>query len=123
MENTLENKAKFFAQYWGQKVLSGDSETIHTLNTGDMAFGIGKNWLELTPLSKITDGDAIEVGYYQGFKRSIRENAKDCINEFIKGDFKLDYDSIDYLRSKGYALPWMGLSVETLVEYGWIKLT
>jgi hypothetical protein len=28
----------------------------------------------------------------------------------------------DYLRSKGYALPWMGLSVDELVEYGWVKL-
>jgi hypothetical protein len=28
----------------------------------------------------------------------------------------------DYLRSKGYALPWMGLSVEEMVEAGWIKL-
>lgn len=30
---------------------------------------------------------------------------------------------VDYLRSKGYALPWMGLSVEEMVEAGWIKLT
>lgn len=29
---------------------------------------------------------------------------------------------IDYLRSKGYALPWMGLSVEQQIEFGWIKL-
>ena len=28
----------------------------------------------------------------------------------------------DYLRSKGYALPYMGLSVEKQIEYGWIKL-
>ena len=30
--------------------------------------------------------------------------------------------SLDYLRSKGYAVPYMDLSVEDLVEYGWIKL-
>lgn len=29
---------------------------------------------------------------------------------------------VDYLRSKGYALPYMGLSVKKMVEYGWIKL-
>lgn len=29
---------------------------------------------------------------------------------------------IDYLRSNGYCLPWMGLSVEQLQEYGWIQL-
>lgn len=28
----------------------------------------------------------------------------------------------DYLRSKGYALPWLGLSVEQQIEYGWIKI-
>ena len=31
--------------------------------------------------------------------------------------------TIDFLRSKGYVLPFMGLSVETLIEYGWVKLT
>lgn len=30
--------------------------------------------------------------------------------------------AIDYLRSKGYTLPWMGLTVEEMVEAGWIKL-
>lgn len=39
-----------------------------------------------------------------------------------------DYDCnrilnvMDYLRSKGYAVPWMDLSVDDLVEYGWITL-
>ena len=30
--------------------------------------------------------------------------------------------SLDYLRSKGYAPPYMDLSVEDLVEYGLVKL-
>lgn len=30
--------------------------------------------------------------------------------------------AIDFLRSRGYALPWMGISVETLIEWGWVKL-
>ncbi|MDV3490968.1 hypothetical protein CMV03_07160 [Elizabethkingia anophelis] len=29
---------------------------------------------------------------------------------------------IDYLRSRGYALPWMEISVQKLIEYGWVKL-
>lgn len=28
----------------------------------------------------------------------------------------------DFLRSRGYVLPWMGLSVDEMVEAGWIKL-
>jgi hypothetical protein len=27
----------------------------------------------------------------------------------------------DFLRSRGYALPWMGLSIEEMVNSGWIK--
>jgi hypothetical protein len=38
------------------------------------------------------------------------------------GTKKIGSKECDYLRSKGYALPWMDLSVEDLVEYGWIKL-
>lgn len=29
---------------------------------------------------------------------------------------------IDFLRSRGYALPWMGISVEEMVKAGWVKL-
>lgn len=29
---------------------------------------------------------------------------------------------LDYLRSQGFAMEWMGLSVSKLVSYGWIKL-
>lgn len=32
------------------------------------------------------------------------------------------YAGTDYLRSKGYALPYMDLSVKDLQDYGWIKL-
>jgi len=28
----------------------------------------------------------------------------------------------DYLRSKGYAVDWMGLTVNQMINYGWIKL-
>jgi hypothetical protein len=38
------------------------------------------------------------------------------------GTKKIGSKECDYLRSKGYALHWMDLSVEDLVEYGWIKL-
>jgi hypothetical protein len=41
---------------------------------------------------------------------------------YLPDSIKFIYAS-DYLRSKGYALPWMGLSVEDMVEAGWIKLT
>lgn len=65
-----------------------------------------KNWLlYLKPVSQISDEDAINLGY--GYASHLKSN--------------LDRN-IDQLRNLGYALPWMDLSVEDLVEYGWVKL-
>ncbi|TXG86457.1 MAG: hypothetical protein E6R13_00550 [Spirochaetes bacterium] len=106
-ENTLENKRKFFAQYWGQKIL------LHVIDVDDILLLLNneidndiKNWLlYLKPVSQISDEDAINLGY--GYASHLKSN--------------LDRN-IDQLRNLGYALPWMDLSVEDLVEYGWVKL-
>lgn len=66
MKNTNENKAKFFALYYGQKVKSSclpeqkepttiDHETFHIFHL--VINGI----LLLKPISKLTDEDAIEL--------------------------------------------------------------
>src|SRR5690606_10814141 len=65
MENALENKAKFFAQYWGQKVMrckTFNATTGHGLsglmNVDVNSEIIKENWfLELKPLSSISDED------------------------------------------------------------------
>lgn len=149
--NTLENKAKFFAQYWGQTVFFSmlfgtivrcESYYLHKDNIQET------DYLLLKPLSFITDEDAYYVGasvncwswaerktdwfkdeemkethvefgkmfalaigkpYGHGHSHPFANNSTDILHGF------------DYLRSKGYALPWMGLSVETLIEYGWVK--
>lgn len=48
----------------------------------------------------------------------VKLSDEDKDEQFVFNTSKL----VDYLRSKGYALPWMGLSVEEMVEAGWIKL-
>lgn len=139
MENTLENKSKFFAQYWGQQVMSWSGDTSsHMFNIiGKSNFPIRKgDYLELTQLSQITDEDAFVLGRHQV------ENSQKYISGYVKEkdnfgiwvllltkeggtEFYLDTKtpfSVDYLRSKGYALPFMGLSVEQLIEYGWVKI-
>jgi len=150
-EINLENKAKLFAQYWGQNVAG---------MTCDMGgWTVGKrndfDYLELNTLSSISDEDAIEVAHIL------------TSNKYTSSDFKIfhsgsnhnppyisvDYRSVDFqykcafqiylssnmiyanisnsviwdyvvsfLRSKGYALPWMGLSVDEMIKAGWIKL-
>lgn len=151
MENTLENKAKFFVQYWDQNIIKvnmpmwGDeSRIIDSITLESDSFKLF--FLELTPLSQISDEDAIEVA------RILFGDSNDFAIEFnaagitsvspyglpcysytidINWSGEISYErasalklliAYDYLRSKGYALSWMGLSVEKLVEYKWLKL-
>ena len=140
MENTVENKSRFFAQYWGQKILirNHKSEQYDDMITCSLTNWSG--WensmlLELKPLSAISDEDKKEIakllGYtgnnikveyeengYRGFMLTAFNGSKKFIllNELpiIVGD---------YLRSKEYALPFHDLTVQQQIEYGWIKLT
>ena len=153
-ENTLENKTKFFAQYWGQHLIimdyflrKIDHVTLYEIEADDI--------LQLKPISKISDEYAIEVAKIvspslflssgNDNKHFIDKSEKDWISvkhkrKIFSVDIDLDgyvyeyhedegytrpsksYAGTDYLRSKGYALPWMDLSVEDLQNYGWIKL-
>lgn len=169
MENTLENKAKFFAQYWGQEVLNHPEQSPTTLE--EVVEGICKNeiindyknsFLELTPLSQITDEDACHIAmllvdwsasssrltpqnitvrgridgdhvwdelvmkFTGSFKYTVRYRGGDFMtwidsNGRCKWNTSNHQQVYDYLRSKGYALPWLDTTVEQLIEYGWIK--
>ena len=150
-QNTLENKAKFFAQYWGQKVFKYTREgSLLTEGIGNVLFipeskAMSFSYLELKPLSQISDedvirgimltynktyedlGDILEVKHYNTFSSITTTRAGENFKtsrsiHHWNGDRKIGSKECDYLRSKGYALPWMDLSVEDLVEYGWIKL-
>jgi len=138
MENNLENKGRFFAQYYGQDVLTVGNAICD--NTEE--YWIEKSlqhtqYLFLKPLSLISDEDAIECLKLFGltnFKDLNENNNKQDLFAIFSGD---DMDIVtpneyhptiylqlyDYLRSKSYALPYMELSVEQQIEYGWVKLT
>lgn len=131
MENTLENKAKFFAQYWGQKVVSWSNIIEIKLKSNILINELEESdALELTPLSDITDEDAIKVAKIENNYENALIRGKviiqtfleysDCSHSMKNSDQLLEL--IDFLRSKSYALPWMGLTVEKLIEYGWVKL-
>ena len=144
MEITLENKAKLFAHYWGQEVVFHRNSrplfiTFESLiNSVEVIDGYA---VYLKPLSSIGDEDLLQVSK---IVYPTSENWSDMMQtisrglDFIEETFHSDEDEfsvfgikkplykimsvIDYLRSKGYALPLMGLSVEQMVEAGWIKL-
>ena len=129
MENTLENKAKFFAQYWGSPIIhtgTGRSmrgikgEMIMSYENSDkfqlILFSTQRSLL-LKRVENISDLEAKKYLTYVGVNCSVKK----C-KEFLIENCN---DSLvcDFIRSWGYALPWMGLSVDQLVEYGWVKLT
>ena len=154
-QNTLENKSKFFAQYWGQHVLYFSSDFLRKIDNLTLDSIENDDFLELKPLSQISDEDAINVaklvspmlfegrgkngGHYidksETWWYSVKHNGKTLMVDIDLDGYIFEYDEVeeykrpsrsligtDYLRSKGYALPWMDLSVEDLVEYGWVKL-
>lgn len=126
MENTIENKAMFFAQYWGVKCLKNTllnpDIPSHKVEIGNCK-GLPQQFLELTPLSDITDEDAkkIAVLAYK-ISRGDIVSGKEYLHQFDKVNASYPTIISDFLRSKGYALPYMGLSVDKLIEYGWVKL-
>lgn len=118
-EITNENRRKFEALYFDQPVFWSCKEPLESNNILDarkLARPFSKyDMLELKPLSSISDKDAELICKHH---RVVSSDDKWSVNSMIT----LDGYSTDYLRSRGYALPWMGLSVEELESAGWIKL-
>lgn len=128
LANTLENKAKFFSQYWGQLILmQKDGLGVKKCIQAYWEKTLFSRYIELTPLSQITDEDAIEVAKIEGYYIDPIARGKSLINYLYLSNGSVSSCSMvieinDYLRSKRYALPWMGLSVDDLISYGWVKL-
>lgn len=68
IENTLKNKAKFFAQYWGQECLC-TKRGKGTYKMGNWQL-FDEDYILLIPLSQITDENAVEVAKLQGYDPS-----------------------------------------------------
>lgn len=136
MENTLANKAKFFALYWGQEIQTYKLSR-YTTKTNRPVDGSKFGYITLKNLSSISDEDAIEVAKIR-WGNDVEIYQIDKFSEGVKYIFRQPYkpfnqtqgifprrmynDECDFLRSRGYALPWMGLSVEELVNRRWVKL-
>ena len=136
------SKENLFAQYWGQKV------ALYFENIFSYDFGFPKHWfndtkLKLKSLSGLSKEDAIFIycsknGILKTDRVSLVEYSfsnnilgieiysPDYNTQLIPKDyFSIDGLSVkltDYLRSKGYAVPFMGISVENLIENGWVVL-
>jgi len=118
-------KSRFFAQYWGTK-------TLYIGGLGKVEVGKG-GWnlkhpdffLQLKPLSKITDDDVQELLPLVSFQFSSRytdEQIKEEIKKSVLDTEMMPSELFDFLRSKGYALPYMNYSVDDLISFGWVQL-
>jgi len=109
-------KAQFFANYIGVKYENPHSETdivTFALLTGIYGLDI-KATLLLKPLDKITDEHARKLGW------------DDAADFFARSPLHIEatahVSKWDLLRSHGYALEWMGITISQQLELGWIKL-
>lgn len=131
MENTLENKAKFFAQYYMQNVfMKTPNSNTWPLNYTRIGSITSHSCLQLRPLSSITDDEAIKVfdilfpetGYTDEVKIDLVKSWVLLINKETGGFLPKNYVTfIDYLRGKSFLLPFHNLSTEQIIAYGWAK--
>jgi len=116
MENNIDNKEIFFALYYNQEVLRikgwGRLLLLDSYKFLPEEKTIQKSTLELTSLSDITDEDLLLLKC----NRKVWEMYEDFPDEWLSAL------AFDILRSKGYALPFMGIDVESLVSWNWVKL-
>ena len=116
--NETAVKCRFFAQYWGTKTLYVGGVGLVEIGKGGWNLKHPDFFLQLKPLSKITDEDAISM--YRGLERNY-ESANQFLEDYKSIGF-LEQSEVDFLRSKGYAVPYMEYSVDELVKIGWVKL-
>jgi len=116
--NETAVKCRFFMQYYGQEVFAFDSEDAIKINNRTISYIRQYSFLRLKPLLKITDEDAISM--YRGLERNY-ESANQFLEDYKSIGF-LEQSEVDFLRSKGYAVPFMGYSVDDLVKIGWVQL-
>jgi hypothetical protein len=136
-ENNLELKTRFFALYWGQDIAKDYDDSLHITVNPHIVEWTNNFYLELTPLSQISDEDAIEVAkilfgddiseselkvWLPKISANLRNQFGSNIFPIMQPYFSISWQVADYLRSKGYALPYLGISVEEQIELGWIKL-
>lgn len=129
---TQIEKEAFMFQYYGQQVLCWKGATSSHKN---MVVGVNNListeslFLQLKSIESITDEDAIElfdllVPKHTDDDKEIKlKNVKRWIDK--DGDEHLLEHAgtiIDFLRSKGYLLPFRQYSTEQLIESGIVKI-
>lgn len=139
MELTNELKERFEMLYYGQMVsmlhkpegrYSDEIFKAPQILTGPNQ----SEYLSLRPISSITQEEATEMAHVvfpEAFNAGLERLRLNDIITYLEGKQPIDSeeDTVnhmfhlgDWLRSKGFALPFMGIPVDQWVEWGVVKL-
>lgn len=140
IEKTRQHKSSFMTQYWGQEVLrynevekrtpQSKCTTVDHFSMAPTLF-FDDSFLLLKATDSLSDED-INVCYnlycaYVAYDGTMDFKPQDeMAKHWYENEALSVIDDVpiivDYLRSKGYALPYLTLSVAEQITYGWIKL-
>lgn len=139
----LKQKRAFQVLYFGQKVLRWDDSperNNHIIGVGSLSdLWVWGTYLELIPLSEISDEHAIEVANIMDVDPNLLTRDEfhirfgkdgDSIGIWFDGEILVDGEQCplyilqvyDYLRSQSYLLPFRSYSTQQLIDMGWVKL-
>lgn len=122
MQLTNEIKSKIFHLYcpcevciqidnYGIRKMTGVKQSSPHLLVGVETLDIESCKLILTPISEITDEDAISAYDIEHPKNEASDLDKvESLKMWIETD-AIGRDVADFLRSRGYALPYMGIDL------------
>jgi len=140
MEINNESKANFLSQYVGYEGQYGNTVCILTYAFSSeteisilIASHIPAFYMILKPLSSISDEDALGVASIFLSKSVTKKDrifyGKSFIKSYADKGVQMCFHNIhetitaaDYLRSRGYALPWNGITIEQQIAAGWVRL-
>jgi len=132
MENTTENKLKFFALYYGQDVLRHEKWKLASDKISGISSLLSKNYhLELRSIESITDEECIELFDLTANPKTLILLV-DNINKIHQIRFHINWKlannksfeqiEIDWFRLKGFLVPFMNLTTDQIIEFGWAKI-
>lgn len=131
MNQQQQDKAAFFAQYYPQNVMRHESYTDGPLIAA-IPVGNTSHYLELKPLSAITDEEVFDMISIMCPTIDIWFNIREYADQMVAGfeserpvpgaSFSDCVLAIDFFRSRGYLIPFRNYSTDQILEMGWAKL-
>ena len=122
-------KGKFFAHYWGVKCMYVGGVGLATVGEGGWNLKHPDFFLELKLITGLNDEDykyivcnlcnTTEDNFKKFSSDYNKQRTINAISDFQNTDVRI----IDFLRSKGYLVPFMNYSIDDLISFGWCRIS